>query len=498
MAYILAVDLGSTQMKLMLMSETGDVVLTVSQKYPTRATKDHGLEQDPEAWERVLRAGISQMWDKEDMKKVEVISFSGHMSGVVLLDRDGRVLHPCIMLSDSRSQKQSEELTERMGEPVKAKTGNPINNAFSLPKLCWLMEERPELFQRAETWLSPKDYLRFRLTGKCVTDYTDAYNSLCVDPVTLDWDHELIKEAGLDEAIFPPICSPFDIVGSVTAEGAKQFGLPEGIPVACGGADMACAALGLGLSDPGEAALTLGTCATFMSMVPKAEPAYYGQVTFHPHVTKGKMYALGSHFNGGAAVNWLLARLSEKEVVDYELLAELSDAARAVPPGSHGLLTIPFLSGSGSPRFCGVDRQHMIGMQIGTTRGEIFRSQLEGVTYNLRQSFLIFEKIARLKALTLAGGGIHIPVWTEMIADIFGIPAAIAENPDVSTAGAALIGGKAAGIFTDAEQTAQKKVRIIEMKQPDREKQAFYRAAYDRYLKYYEMMHRLDLEEQDG
>lgn len=498
MAFILALDLGSTQMKLLLMNEMGDVVLTVSQKYPTRTTKDHGAEQDPEDWERAMRAGILWLGEKEDLKKVEIISFSGHMSGVVLLDRDGKVLHPCVMLSDSRSQKQSEELMGWVGETVKVKTGNPVNHAFSLPKLRWFREERPELFQKARVWLSPKDYLRFLLTGTCVTDYTDAYNALCVDSITLDWKKEIIEACGLNETLFPPICGPFDIVGRVTAEGARRFGLQEGIPVACGGADMACAALGLGLSDTGDAALTLGTCATFMSMVPKTEPAYYGQVTFHPHVTKGKMYALGSHFNGGAAVNWLLARLSEKEAADYEMLAGLSDAAAAVPPGSHGLLTIPFLSGSGSPRFCGADRQHMIGMRISTTRGEIFRSQLEGVTYNLRQSFLIFEKIAKLRTLTLAGGGIHIRVWPEMIADIFGIPVEIAENPDASTIGAALIGGTAAGFFEDAEQTAQKRMRIIEVKRPDPEKRELYRAAYDRYLKYYEMMHILDLEERDG
>ena len=178
MAYILAVDLGSTQMKLMLMDETGAEVQTVSEKYPTRTTSNHGVEQDTEDWERALQSGIKQLKDRADLKKIEVLSFSGHMSGVVLLGCDGTALHPCIMLSDSRSQKQSEDLLVQLGESVKIKTGNPVNNAFSLPKLRWLMEQKPELFQKAKAWLSPKDYLRYRLTGNCVTDYTDAYNSL--------------------------------------------------------------------------------------------------------------------------------------------------------------------------------------------------------------------------------------------------------------------------------------------------------------------------------
>lgn len=497
MAYILAIDLGSTQMKLMIMDRNANTVLTVTEKYSTLTTQTGWLEQKPEDWEKALQAGVFQLKEKLDLNEIEVISFSGHMSGVVLLDCKGEVLYPCIMLSDSRSQNQSKILMKQIGEVVKLKTGNPVNNAFSLPKLLWLKEKNPEIFKKAAVWISPKDYLRFCLTEKIVTDYTDAYNSLCVNQTTLDWDEEIIRECGLNKNIFPPIYSPFDIAGKVTEKGGKRFGLKAGIPVVAGGADMACAALGMGLSANGDAALTLGTCATFLAIVPKIETSCYGQVTFHPHVSKGKMYALGSHFNGGAAVNWMSSLLSEEGKIDYVLLTGLSEKAAAIPAGSNGLMTIPFLAGSGSPYFCSSDRQHIIGMKINTTREEVFRSQLEGITYNLNQSLLVLQEMAEIKKIMLAGGGVRIRVWPEIIKNVFGMPIEIFDNPDVSTVGAAIIGGTTAGIFDNAEKIAKKRRKIIETKNPEQKNQRQYQMLYNKYLMYYDTMHTLDLKEQN-
>ncbi len=495
MAYILAIDLGSSQMKLMVMDERANAVLTVSRQYPTTAGKNGWLEQAPGDWEAALKSGIAELKERVSLDKIEVISLSGHMSAVVLLDGEGEVLCPCIMLSDARSQKQSEKLSAQMGDSIRQYTGNPVNNAFSLPKLVWLKEQEPGIFRRTKVWLSPKDYLRFRLTDEIWTDYTDAYNSLCLD-ASMEWREEIIEGAGLRREIFPEIVGPADLAGTVSEEGARRFGLKEGTPVAAGAADMACAALGLGMAEPGDTGLTLGTCATFLSVVPERKESCYGQVTFHPHVTRGKFYALGSHFNGGAAVNWISEILSEEGRIDYAMIGRLSKEAEGIPAGSRGLLTIPFLVGSGSPYFCPSDRAHMIGLRAGTSRGEIFRSQLEGITYNMRQTLRLFQETGQIQELILAGGGIHVAVWPKIITDVFGIPVCITENPDVSTVGAALIGGAAAGIFENLEETAARRLEITERRETDQRNFQRYRKIYERYLRYYEMMHSIDAGEQ--
>lgn len=494
---VLAIDLGSTQMKLMVLDEQAELVASVTEKYPTQTRADGWLEQNPKDWETALRQGIGRLKERTELDEIEVISFSGHMSGVVLLDERGNVLYPCIMLSDGRSQKQCDTLTERVGLMVKARTGNMINNAFSLPKLMWLKEEEKSLYEQAVVWLSPKDYVRYCLTGEFNTEYTDAYNSLCIDQNTLMWDDEIIAASGLDRKKFPPVYSPFDLVGCVTKEAEEKYGLKAGIPVAAGAADMACAVLGTGLSDEGDTALTLGTCATFFTIAAKGNQNCGGAVTFHPIVSGKNMYALGSHMNGGAAVNWISMLLSEKGEIDYSMIGALSGKAQSVPVGSNGVMTIPFLVGSGSPYFCPADRQHMIGMRINTTREEIFRSQLEGITYNLRQTLDLFQTLTKVHRVVLAGGGIQIPIWPEIIKDVFGIPLELSDNPDVSTIGAGLIGGTAVGIYAHPEQLAKRKRRIMDEKIPDSADHEQYKILYRKYLGYYRMLHRLDLEEQN-
>lgn len=495
MRNVLAIDLGSTQMKLMVLNEQADMIASVAEKYPTLTRRDGWLEQNPKDWEDALKQGIVQLKKKTDLDTVEVISFSGHMSGVVLLDEKGKVLYPCIMLSDGRSQKQCDTLMERVGSIVKKKTGNLINNAFSLPKILWLKEEEKDLYEQSKVWLSPKDYVRYCLTGKINTEYTDAYNSLCVSKDTLMWDDEIIEGSKLDREKFPPICSPFDLVGCVTKEAEEKYGLRAGILVAAGAADMACAVLGTGLSEEGDTALTLGTCATFFTVAKKMNDACNGAVTFHPIVSGKSMYALGSHMNGGAAVNWSSTILSEKGEIDYQMIRSLAAKAKNIPVGSNGVMTIPFLVGSGSPYFSPLDRQHIIGMRINTTREELFRSQLEGITYNLRQTLDLFQSITSVSKMTLAGGGIHVQIWPEIIKDVFGVPLELSDNPDVSTIGAGMIGGTAIGIYKNPEQLAKKKRRILDEKIPDFDNYERYQSFYKNYLKYYTIMHKIDLEE---
>ena len=498
MSYILAVDLGSTQMKLMLMDESAKTVCVVAEKYPTYVNEKGWMEQKPADWLFALKKGVSELSEAVDIKSVEVISFSGHMSSVVLMDDKGEVLYPCIMLSDSRSQRQCDELERRVGPLIKERTGNTVNNAFSLPKLLWLYEEKPDIYAKTKVWVSAKDYLRYCLTGVCETEYTDAYNSLCTQPGKAEWDEEIIAKSGLDKEMFPTVRSPYDRCGSVTKEAAAAFGLKAGIPVVAGAADMACAALGAGLWENGDSALTLGTCATYLSVVPGINEKYYGQITFHPCVEKGKMFALGSHFNGGAAVNWISGILSEKGQIDYEMLAKLSKEAESVPAGSGGMITIPFLAGSGSPYFCASDRQHVIGMRMNTTRAEVFRSELEGITYNLRQTFEAFREMSGVSKILLGGGGVRIGIWPQIIADIFGIPADISQQSDVSTVGAAIIAGVSAGIFKDAKATAENCLKIQERKDPSDENKKLYDHLYDRYLNYYKITNILDSEDKYG
>ena len=221
MAAILTLDLGSTQLKLMVLSENAEVLYLDSEKYPTYAEDGGFLEQKPEEWIEALQRGMRKLGQRMDARSIDAVSFSGHMSGVVLVDKQGEVLRPCVMLSDSRSQHECVELSETVGELVRRHTGNPVINAFSLPKLLWIKRHEPQLWRQTDVWLAPKDYLRYWITGEKATEYTDAYNSLCVDRISRTWCEAVIDAAGLEKSKFPKMLSPEAQAGAVTAKAAQ-------------------------------------------------------------------------------------------------------------------------------------------------------------------------------------------------------------------------------------------------------------------------------------
>ena len=484
---ILAVDLGSSQLKLLAMDGLGNTKKVCTAPYRTFTPRPGWLEQKPEDWKKALQSGLKELAQEIDLNQVDVISFSGHMSGVVLVDGEMEPLYPCIMLSDLRSSQECRILVETVGEEIRKLTGNPVIQAFSLPKLLWLKEKEKEIYEKAAAWLSPKDYLRGCLTGKAETEATDAFNSLCVDPESRTWEEEIIRKTGLRRNLFPAIHEPYEEAGTVTREASAWSGLKEGTKVVYGAADMACGAVGNGLFQTGDSTLTLGTCATFLAMTGSVPESEFGKITFHTHALPGKMYALGSHFNGGLVVNWISGMLSGSGEADYKLVGVLSEEASQIPPGSQNVLTIPFLAGSGSPYYNDRDRGVILGIQTAVTRGVLFRSMLEGVSCNLRQTLEIFEKIQgrALERIVLGGGGVKVRLWPEIIKDMFNRPLLEAENSDASAVGAGLIGGYGQGIFKDLEKVAREQLTIKRTLEPQTDNVKIYASLYQRYLDAY-------------
>lgn len=526
---ILAIDLGSSAVKVLVMGADMGIRFVASVPYISYHPCPGWTQQNPEDWVLALQSGLEAAFAVCRPEEIVAVSFSGHMSGVVLLDRNGGPLCPCITLADLRSEEECRNLRESMGEMVKARTGNPVINAFSAPKLLWI-KHHMDVWQQTAVWVSPKDYLRYRLTGRIATEYTDAGNSLLLRNEDRDWDKEMIRQAGLDSSIFPPVLAPYDCCGAVTTEAQRLFGLKEGTPVYAGAADMACAAVGMNLFGCGEAMLdgegeqadgvgklrggagellgcegglpagvgeqpglgegviTLGTSATFLLAAEQVRPEAAGAVTYHLNVLPGTLYALGSHFNGGLVTNCFSQVFTEREEVDYDFLQQEARKAGEVPPGSGGILTIPFLTGSGSPYFNPYDRGTVLGLYAGCSRSELMRSALEGVAYNMNQTLRLFEKLEgrQLRRIYLGGGGIRIPVWPQIFADVMGREIDTVAAADASAAGAAIIGGYGAGMFPDIRKAASLVRQVQDIIPPDEQAHKQYKELMGQYQKAYE------------
>ena len=240
----------------------------------------------------------------------------------------------------------------------------------------------------------------------------------------------------------------------------------------------------------GDSTLTIGTSATFLVQISEIDCNYTGKITYHKHILPEKLYALGSHFNGGLAVNWFASAHGENGETDYGFVQKLAEEALKVPAGSNGVRTIPFLAGSGSPYFKATDSQTVTGISTATTRADLFKSELEGITYNLKETLECFQKLIKkgISEILLAGGGCKITGWPQMTADILGVPVHIAQNEDASTIGAAIIGAYGAGIIKDMEQAAKQLLQIKISKFPDMEKTKLYEGYFDEYRELYRKM----------
>lgn len=485
MGYILSLDLGTTALKLLLLDREGRTAHVRTVPYSTRFPRADWMEQDPEAWVNALAQGTQALWEQFSPKDVEAIGFAGHMSSVVLADAEGKPAYPCITLADGRSVRQANRLAEILRKPILEATGNLPLNAFALPKLLWLKENEPVAFARARAWMSAKDYLRLRLTGVMAQEVTDACNSLCVELKTRTWNQPLIEAAGLPTALFPPLLEPCAQAGAVTAEASALTGLRSGTPVYAGGADMAAGALALGMGEAGDASVSMGTNAPFMMMTDRIDRAFASALTYHAGAFAGQVYALGSHFNGGLAVNCFSRLFSEDGRIDYDMIGKLAAEAEGLPPGCDGVQTLPFFAGSGSPWFTPADRAAFVGVSTATTRAQLLRATLEGVAFNLRQSLERMRTLCpgREARVSLFGGGTKIPLWTRVIAEVFGLPVSVVQNPDASAVGGALLAGYGAGWFADPWAVARANLPEPVAMEPDGRAVLAYERLYQRYLR---------------
>ncbi|THF73835.1 xylulokinase [Cohnella fermenti] len=468
---LLGVDVGSTSVKCVAVSPDGAIAASSTGAYPLDSPNPGWVEQKAEHWWRAALGAIRHCVSLAGGKNMAAISFSGHMSAMVLLDGRNRPVRPSMLVADNRSQPQVQWLKDRYGSAILESTGNIPVAAFVAPRLLWLKEHDPEALDAAQCFLFPKDYIRFRLTGRLETEPTDAGNTLLYDIAAQDWNYKLIRELKLNEEMFPPLRRTAEPVGRLSREASALTGLPEGIPIVAGGADMACSQLGTGAIKEGRIAVTLST--SIQVTVPLRRPTskLAGAFTFHPSASEGAVYAMGSLFNGGLGVDWgmkLLMSSGAGRAAKKTKLERWTKEMESESPGSGGLLFLPFLVGSGTPRFDSNDRGTWLGLSIGQSKPQLLHSVLEGITYSIRENmeWLALEG-STTQQLVVGGGGSRNPVWRRLIANICARSVAVLENRDASALGAAMLAGIGAGIYRSPEDAAAQAVRIAEEIEPD-------------------------------
>lgn len=446
---ILTFDLGTTGIKCSLFGEDLSLVASTVVPCTVRYPAPDQAEQDPEEfWTGAVR-GAREILERtgEDPGRIAAIGLSGHMNGCLPVSADGRPLHPHILHSDCRSDAEVRDIVTTIGFRRYADlTGNRPDVHYTLPKILWLRKHRPEVYRETAAFLASKDFLAGRLTGDYrSTDLSDASLMGMLDIRNRCWSGDLVRELGLDEGKLPVLHRAHDILGGLTPAAADALGLPPGIPVTAGGGDGACATAGAGALRIGEGYCYIGGTAWIgvLSEEPVADPS--ARLFHYADLSGESLVACGTVQNAALAVDWVLQALMAPELDTCRREGRnpheaMEQVAASVPPGSNGVLFLPYLMGERTPFWDDRARGAFLGLGLATSRADMVRSAYEGVAYALGHVLQVFESLSLAPAaLSLIGGGALSRLWTGLLADVWNRPVRVPDHPRSATSlGAAI------------------------------------------------------------
>jgi len=474
---VLGLDVGTQGTKALLLDAERRVVVA-------RATRTYGLiehlppgaaEQHPETWWRAAVECVRELATRAAPRTIRALGVSGQQHGFVALDREERVLRPAKLWCDTSTAPEARELSRRLGRPVP--TG------FTASKILWLKRHEPAHFARLAHVLLPHDYLNLRLTGERCTEAGDASGTGYFDPRARRFDPSAC--AAVDErlqALLPALRAADEPAGRLTVAAARELGLEPGLLVAPGGGDNMCAAIGAGATRPGIFVLSLGTSATIFSY--SERPVIDPQGLIAPFCdSTGGWLPLLCVMNATGVLHEVQAAF---HATGHDLEA-LTRAAERVPPGSDGLLFLPYLQGERVP-----DLPEATGVLLGLRPAllepaRLFRAALEGTSLNLAWGVERLRGLGlALDGLRLVGGGAKNSLWASILADVLGVRAQRLAESESAALGAALqaawIVRREAGDSLSIDALAQGVVALDgEPIDPDPQRSAFYRAELARF-----------------
>lgn len=491
---LLGIDLGTSTCKAALFDEDkGEILALASREYPTYYPKPGWAEQDVHDWWFTVTATVKEVLHKAKVKPedIEAIGVSSHREAVALIDEKGNPLDRVIIWLDRRSIPQAEWIRQNFDvKEIYHKTGLIVDPTFTATKLLWLKEHKPSVLEKAKWALQPKDYIVFKLTGVATTDYSIASRTMLFDISKRKWADELFEEFKLENCrrLFPEPQPSHKVVGELTSEAASELGLKKGIPVVAGGGDRSCEVLGAGVLDSSRVEESTGTGSTTATTIDKLVFDGKMRIVLTCHVIEGKWSIEAGMSTAGAILRWFrdqfahgenfLAQLTRRRAYEY-----LDMEAEYVPPGSNGLIVIPFFSGARAPRWIPKARGIIFGLTVFHTRAHVFRALMEGVAYEIRKILEVLEELnIKVKEIRLLGGGGKTPTWARIKANVTGRKVALLQFLDAALIGDAILAGLGVKVLSSYEDGVKLFVKIREEYEPDPKIVKI----YDEYYKLYE------------
>lgn len=479
--YLIGMDIGTSGTKTVLFDTEGNALAEAFAAYPLYQPQNGYAEQDPEDWWAAACDTLRRISPKAADGTVVSIGLSGQMHSLVLLDKEEQVIRPAILWCDQRTATECADIEAAIGRKRLIDiTANPALPGFTASKLLWVKKHEPHNFARVAHILLAKEYIRLKLTGRYVTEVSDASGMQLLDVGKRCWSEEVCSKLGIDMRFLPQVCESPTVTGYVTAQAAALTGLTPGIAVAGGAGDNAAAAIGTGVCKPGKAFTTIGTSGVVFAPTdtPVIDPL--GRIHTFCAAVPGTWHVMGVTQAAGLSLNWLRANTGDTPY------PEMDKACAQLPIGAQKLLYLPYLMGERTPILDADARGVFFGLSAMHTKTHMARAVMEGVSYSLYSCLEILQELhVAVDDMALCGGGGKSRFWQQMLCDIYGIPIKTLHSAECAALGAAILGGCAAGVYASVEQGCAQAVKARAPVYPDAASTAEYRKFYALYRSLY-------------
>ncbi|MCR4943667.1 MAG: xylulokinase [Clostridium sp.] len=490
MRYLLGLDIGTSGTKTALFDENGNTIKTATYGYELFQPKAGWAEQNPEDWWDACVHGIKDVIEKSKVNASDIkgIGLSGQMHGLVMLDKNDKVIRNSIIWCDQRTEKECDFLTETIGREKLIKiTGNPAMTGFTLSKLLWVRNNEPENYNNIKKILLPKDYIRFKLTGSFATEVSDASGMQMLDINTRNWSYELLDELKIDKNILADVYESVVISGHVTQEAADLTKLEAGTPVVGGAGDQAAGAIGNGIVTEGVISTVIGTSGVVFASTDTPKFDKLGRVHTLCHAVPNMWHVMGVTQGAGLSLNWFKKTFGTEEINEskatgkdvYDILTE--EAAKS-KPGANGIIYLPYLMGERTPHLDPNVKGAFLGVSLINNHDDFVRSILEGVSFSLKNCLDIIEGMdVKIEDIRISGGGAESEVWRKILADIFQYSLTTIKASEGPALGVAILAGVGTGIYNSVEEACNKIIKGGAKVEPDESLKKVYDEVYALY-----------------
>lgn len=494
MTTLLGVDLGTTGLKVALLHQAGGLIGAEYRDYPILAPHPGYAEQDPEAWwiGFVSATQVLKRRFPTEFAAIKGIGLCGQMHTQVYLDRDGQSLRPAITWMDQRSSAIVTELNQDTAtrQLIFQESSNLATTTYTAPQVRWVQQHQPELWPKVARILVAKDFLKFRLTGRAVTDYAEASGTLLFDIARQTWSNRLFDLFGIARELFPEVLPSDEIIGQVSVQAAAQTGLKAGIPVVNGSSDNSASALGAGMLNPGQVTLIIGTAGVITVCSDKPLPDPANRTLCWHYCLRERWVTLGITQTAGESLNWFKRAFDSGQTdrAAGDIFEGYNQAIAHVPDGSEGLIFLPYLNGERTPYWDAHARGVFYGISLTSEKAHFIKAVMEGVSFALRHAVETVESLGiAVHEIRAVGGGLRSPIWLNILANILRKPIVTVSVPDTANLGNALLCGKALGLYPSLEEASASAVttdsRVVNL-----EGTVTYERQYRIFLELYEQL----------